>query len=508
MEKFNVHEIKKDLFHDVLNKSADWVWRATPDAIFTYLSPSMKDLTGFEPEELIGKPFVEYAPLLLTEKSIQQVIDSLSKRRNGDFGNDVIRYDLVFKRKDGTEFVGKMCSSSVLNAKGEMVGIQGTTRDTTAQKLLVDELTHSIELFSTFFHDNNNPCCMTDVATGVVMYANASWLNNFDCSLDDIVGCTLSNLGLFEGAGLGDIIERVKASEDLIQSDITLQTKTGEEQFCRVTSFGVDIAGVERVFTSIVDNTNNLRIEEELSKLARFENVNSLVTDLALKLNNQLTGFTAAMNQIKTDKSDLTIDDYIGKTEYAARWLNDFAQELLALTKTKSFKTEFTDLEELLRQTVSLCLHTSQVNYKIIADPDLWHVNIVPEQIKEAINNLIINAKQAMPDGGSIVVTAKNIHSEDSVELSLKPGRYIEVSIADKGIGISDDIDEQIFDAFFSTREDGDGLGLTSARSIIEKHKGQIRRASTSGSGTTFNFYLPADSDKLSLKVIAGKEAT
>lgn len=435
MEHLVIHDIKKDLFHDVLNKSVDWVWRATPDATFTYLSPSLKSMTGFEPGELIGKPFNDYAPLLFSEKSIEIIIESLSKRKRGEFGNEVRRFELVFKRKDGSEFVGEMCSAPVLNSKGERIAIQGTTRDTTAQKVLVDELRNSIELFSTFFHSNNNPCCMTDLVTGVVMYANSSWLNNFDCSLDDIVGCTLSNLGIFEKAGqaeLDDVIDRVKESSDPIQSDIKLLTKTGEEQLCTVTSFSVDIAGVQRVFTSIVDNTNNSKIEKELLKVAKLESANTLAADVAHELRNQLTGVVANLNLARTAKSQSESDEYLDKTEAAATWLGNLTQQLLTFTEIKGSKLEYVDMEELLRKSVSLCLHGSHVTYKINATPDLWRVNVNPEQIKQVINNLIINAQQSMPNGGGITVTAQNILSESNVDLPLKPGRYVKVSVADR----------------------------------------------------------------------------
>lgn len=506
MKQLAVQDITEGYFHDLLNTSVDWVWRATPEAVFTYLSPSLTSMTGFEQEDLIGKSFNDYAPLLLTEQSIELVIESLGKRNTGEFGNAVRRFELVFKRKDGSEFIGEMCSAPVLNSKGEMIAIQGTTRDMTAQKLLVDELRNSIELFSTFFHSNNNPCCMTDLATGMIMYANSSWLSNFNCSLEDIVGCTLSNLGLFGDAGqaeLEDIIERVRKSSNPIQSDVNLLTKYGEEQRCSVTSFSVDIAGVQRAFTSIVDNTNNAKIEIELLKISKLESVNTLVADIAHELSNQLAGFMANLKLAKTAESRGECDKHLEKAELAAAWFSDSTQELLNLTEIKGSKAEYTDLEELLRNSVSLSLHGSRVTYKINADANLWHVNIKHEQIGQVISNLVINAQQAMPNGGCVTVTAQNIVNETDADLPVKPGRYVKVSIADMGIGFSKEIESKIFDSFITGKEKSNGLGLASAKSIIEKHKGHIEVTSTTNFGSTFSFYLPADSNKPSLEVVS-----
>ncbi len=506
MKPFAVQDIKKDLFHEVLNASIDWVWRATPEAVFTYLSPSVKTMTGFDSAELIGLPFSVYSPLLLTEKSIEMVIESLSNRNGGKFGNETRRFELVYKRKDGSEFIGEMCSTPVLNSRGEMIAIQGTTRDMTAHKLLINELRNSIELFSSFFHSNTDPCCMTDLSTGAIMYANDSWLNNFDCSLDDVVGCTLSNLGIFGNtsqAELADVINRVRSSSNPIQSNLKVLTKTGEEQLCSVTSFSVDIAGVERVFTSIVDNSSNERIERELLKVAKLESASLLLAGVAHELSNQLTGIITNLSLAKTAESQSASKEYLDKTEAAAAWSRDLTQQLLAFSEIARPKLEYADVGELLRKSVSLCLQGPLVTPKIDIAPDLWRVNINCEQISLVINNLVINAKQAMPNGGGIIITAQNILSESDIDLPLKPGRYIQVSVTDLGIGIPKETESKIFDAFFTSKANASGLGLPSAKSIIEMHKGHIEVTASTSFGTTLSFYLPAEKDRLTLELVS-----
>ena len=380
-----------------------------------------------------------------------------------------------------------MCSAPVLNSRGEMIAIQGTTRDITAQRLLVEELRSSVELFSIFFHSNKSPCCMTDITTGAIVYANSAWLSNFDCSLDEIVGSTLANLGIFGDSGqveLTEVIEKVKANSNPIQSKINLLTKTGEEQVCSVTSFSVDVSGIQRVFTSIVDNTDNERIESELLKVAKLESANTLVGGIAHELSNSLAGVIGNLNLARSATSQSACDEYLDKTEAAASWLSDLTQKLVEFSSIQGSKLEYTDMGNLLRKSVSLSLHESEVSHKIEIAPDLWHVIMNPGQISQVVNNLVINAQQAMPNGGKITVTAQNVYSELLVNSGLKLGRYVKVSIADQGEGLPKEIEGKVFEAFATTKVDSSGLGLASSKSIVEMHKGHIDVAS-SLDGTT-----------------------
>ena len=106
MSELPSQNTNEEIFHDVLNQSVDWVWRATPDAVFTYLSHSLKTMTGFDPEELIGRPFKEYAPLLFTKQSIDKIVESLGKRKGGGI--------LAMRLSDLTWFINAGMAQSLL----------------------------------------------------------------------------------------------------------------------------------------------------------------------------------------------------------------------------------------------------------------------------------------------------------------------------------------------------------------------------------------------------------
>jgi len=140
-------------------------------------------------------------------------------------------------------------------------------------------------------------------------------------------------------------------------------------------------------------------------------------------------------------------------------------------------------------------LHGSKSGFEFSIAEDLWPIEADLGQISQVINNIVINANQAMPEAGIIRITADNLVLEQGCGMQVKPGRYIRISIKDQGTGIAKKDLSKIFDPYFTTKNEGSGLGLAAAYSIIKKHNGHISVNSSLGAGTTFDIYLPA-SDK------------
>jgi two-component system, cell cycle sensor histidine kinase and response regulator CckA len=173
-----------------------------------------------------------------------------------------------------------------------------------------------------------------------------------------------------------------------------------------------------------------------------------------------------------------------------------------------------------VEDSVGFCLSGSSVNYRLDLPDDLLPVEIDRGQLDQAISNLVVNADQAMKEGGTIVVSAQNtVIDESSARVpshlvhasQLAPGTYVCLSITDEGTGIAEENLEKIFDPYFTTKENRNGLGLTAAYSIIKKHDGYITVDSEAGRGTTFCVYLPAaeevpEKEESSIGEIVGNE--
>jgi len=153
-------------------------------------------------------------------------------------------------------------------------------------------------------------------------------------------------------------------------------------------------------------------------------------------------------------------------------------------------------ISQLLKDCTSFILRGTTARGRLSIPDDLWPVDMDAGQISQVIDNLIINACQAMPNGGPVLVRASNAIVREKHHLPIQEGRYVRVSIADQGVGIPKEHVRRIFDPYFTTKVKGSGLGLATSYSIIKRHGGLITVRSKVGVGTTFYFFLPASSDQ------------
>ena len=202
----------------------------------------------------------------------------------------------------------------------------------------------------------------------------------------------------------------------------------------------------------------------------------------------------AKMNLGEAGESKQLIMD----AEKAAFRATRLTKQLLTFSKGGTPVKESASIGEIIEDAVGFCLSGSNCDYRLDLQEDLWAVEVDRGQVDQVINNLVINANQAMPDGGIITVKASNMEIEDRVlsdtasTLPLAPGKYVKVTVQDEGGGIPARDLERIFDPYFSTKPNGSGLGLTTAFSIVKKHGGHMTARSAVGKGSRFVFYLPA----------------
>ncbi len=246
------------------------------------------------------------------------------------------------------------------------------------------------------------------------------------------------------------------------------------------------------------DMTETRKIEEELIKADRLEAIGVLAGGIAHDFNNILTAIlgNVALAKLYAEQDEKTVAR-LTNAEKAALRAQTLTQQLLTIAKGGTPFKQLSSIKELLQDSIAFSLRGSNVRCELDLSHNLWAVDVDEGQISQVINNLIINADQAMPDGGVIEVSAENIglHEGRPEYLSaLKKGDYVKISIRDEGNGIAEDQRQKIFDPYFTTKRHGSGLGLFTSYSIIKKHDGFIDVQSELGVGTTFSVYLPASS--------------
>jgi len=249
-----------------------------------------------------------------------------------------------------------------------------------------------------------------------------------------------------------------------------------------------------------MDITARKRMEEELHKAGKLESLGILAGGIAHDFNNILTAVVGNISLAKTRIESQSIAwKRLHEAEKASLRAKDLTRQLLTFVAGGAPIKKAASIKEILRDSASFALRGANVRCRFQIAEDLWPVEVDEGQMVQVINNLIINATQAMPEGGTVDVCAENITLTSSLP-PLEKGAYVRIDIADQGTGISPEHLSKIFDPFFTTKAQGSGLGLATTYSIINKHEGHIVVESKPEQGTTFNIYLPASIQSVPIK--------
>ncbi len=243
----------------------------------------------------------------------------------------------------------------------------------------------------------------------------------------------------------------------------------------------------------LFDITERKRQEEERLKLDKLEALGILAGGIAHDFNNLLTALLGNITLL-TLTADLpeAARKSLEAAEQACLRAQGLAQQLLTFAKGGAPVKQITPVAPLLQEAITLALAGSKCRAHCSLPADLWAVHVDPGQVRQALQDILINAHQAMPMGGSITITAANLQVTEADGLPLAPGPYVRVALSDQGPGIDPALLTKIFDPYFTTKPGGSGLGLATAFSILQRHGGYLTASSTLGEGATFTLYLPA----------------
>jgi nitrogen-specific signal transduction histidine kinase/CheY-like chemotaxis protein len=238
------------------------------------------------------------------------------------------------------------------------------------------------------------------------------------------------------------------------------------------------------------------RLQAELERSSRLESLGVLAGGIAHDFNNLLTVITGNLSLARTDDAiPEETRHWLAESERAAVRARDLTQQLLTFAKGGDPVRAATRLEDVVREAAAFALHGAKVRGEFEIAPDLWPADVDRGQISRVVHNIIINANQAMPDGGVIRIALRNEQVSEP-RAGLAPGRYVRLSFADSGAGISAENLPRIFEPYFTTKQQGSGLGLATVYSIVRKHQGRVEATSQSGRGTTFVVWLPAAAER------------
>jgi PAS domain S-box-containing protein len=384
---------------------------------------------------------------------------------------------------------------------GKLLGLIGICRDINELKFAQQEAEEERERLSVTLQSIGDGVITTNVA-GKIVFINraAEQLTGWDNA--DAVGKSSSEVfRIFDEKAGGEVLDPVakilRAGKRLdLSRDAVLENKNGTK--LSIADSGAPIRDRDSQIIGVViifrDITREKKMDQERVKIRKLESVGILAGGIAHDFNNLLSAILgnielASSGVAEKSKVWFLLADAQKATERATK----LTYQLLTFSKGGEPIKERTSLPDLISESANFVLHGSLVSCTFSFTDDLWTIHADSGQISQVIQNIILNAKDAMPHGGQISVTCRNVDDLASgLLLRRHKGNFVQITIQDTGAGIRQEIIESIFDPYFTTKKEGNGLGLAICHSIIKKHGGHITVHSEPQQGTTFSIYLPA----------------
>jgi len=486
------------------------------------ISPSVKEVTGYKPEEVIGK----YARDLIKNPSVRYTVFEILNK-NGkvrDFEIDVLN-------KKGEIINVSLSSQFIYGENGQPVAIENVMRDITGRKKAEQQLKESEEKFRTISEQSLMGIIIFQ--DDKVKYANRNAANIFDITPQEMMSFDISAIKRFVHPDYEEFIydqirKKFAGETDTLSEYIyKIVTKQKEEKWIKQYSKIINYQGAPGDLVTIIDITEqkqmeeiSKKLEEQLFQAQKMESIGRLAGGIAHDFNNILTsvmGYAEMLKMKYIDPSTIegkAVDIIYKGTERAA----NLTRQLLGFARGGKYNPETIDVNEIIKDAVKVSEKIFEKNIEVEYDfsYSVKTVEVDRTQIIQVLTNLIINAKDAMPMGGNIIFKTENFRANKKFaehNQEFKNTDYVKITVKDTGIGMTSEIREHIFEPFFTTKGKGKGtgLGLATVYGIIKNHNGHISCNSKPGEGTSFEIYLPASEkkitkdDDLKEKILTGK---
>ncbi|MBE9532212.1 MAG: PAS domain-containing protein, partial [Proteobacteria bacterium] len=362
--------------------------------------------------------------------------------------------------------------------------------------------------------DNSTTVIYVKDSEGKYLLINSIYEELFHVDRKDIIGMTdfdIFNKEMAKAFQENDL--KVLKTNESIEFEETVPYDTGEHTYISIKFPLRDSEGNPYAVCGIsTDITERTHAEADHLKMQKLESIGVLAGGIAHDFNNLLTGIlgNVSFSMMGLDPKE-KIYERLKEAERASLIARDLTQQLMTFSKGGAPITETLSINDIIREPAELALRGSNKKCEFHLAEGLPFVEADATQISQVINNLAINADHAMDEGGVIKISTKKVSITEKDKLPVKDGDYILIKVEDEGAGIPVELTSKVFDPYFTTKENGSGLGLASVYSIIVKHDGHIELKSELGLGTTFNIYLPASkktevkSTKKETKIIYGE---
>lgn len=488
------------------DNASDVIWTRDMNFNLTYLSPSFETLTGYSIEESMALPDSERMTPTSLELMVNIFEEELKLEAQGNADPSRARtMEIEMIRKDGSTVWIEVTIKFIRNQTGQAVGMLGISRDVSDRKQAEKALQQSEERYRAMMESMKDPVyiCSQDYR---VEYMNPAMIKR--------TGRDATGESCFKALHDRDkkcpwcLYDKVQLGE-LAESDIVSPKDNRSYHVSQTPIVRKD--GSVSAMTVFRDTTDIIQLETQLRQSQKMEAIGILAGGVAHDFNNILTTIIgnaslALMDVVEDESLRKDIEDIKIAGERAAA----LTRQLLAFSRKQIVQPELQDLNELLTGIEKMIgrLIREDIEILVIPESGLWQIEIDPGQMEQVVMNLVVNARDAMANGGKLTIETANIDLDEKYFrqhgiVEAHPDAYVMLAVSDTGIGMDKETQEHIFDPFYTTKEigKGTGLGLSTVYGIVKQNNGFIWFCSEPGQGSTFKIYLPKAKEEVKEEV-------
>jgi two-component system cell cycle sensor histidine kinase/response regulator CckA len=474
------------LFH--ANPAALWVFdRET--LRFLMVNEAAIRHYGYSQGEFLSMTIADIRP----EEDVPRLLDSISENEMGLSQVELWRH----RKKDGSLIDVEVTSHVIAMDGKNAVLVQ--SHDVTAQRKYEENLRQSEERFAKAFRSSPIAISISTENEGAYLDANDTFFKMMGYEREEIIGRTSQELGVwFDPHDRAELMLQIGQSRAK-DFETRFRTKSGEERQVRISGERILLKGRPCLLANTLDVTESRRLEEQFRQAQKMEAVGRLAGGVAHDFNNLLSvmiGYSE-LAQLKA-QPDALISGDLNQIKKAAEKAVSLTRQLLAFSRQQVLEPRILNLNTVVHNLSQMLLRLVGEDVSLVLKPTepLGSVRADLGQIEQVLMNLVVNARDAMPQGGKIVIETANVDLDDTYRQqhpSVEPGWYVMLSLSDTGCGMDAKTVAKIFEPFFTTKPagKGTGLGLSTVYGIVKQSGGHVFAYSETGHGATFKIYFP-----------------
>jgi two-component system cell cycle sensor histidine kinase/response regulator CckA len=502
----------EERYRRIVDEATEIIYRISPAGYFTFVNPTAAAVVQRSVQECLNLYFLSLIRKDYAEEASRFYLEQMRQK------NPVSYFEFPAVLPDGSEvWIGQNVQLVIEN--GKVVELQALGRDITARKKIEQQLLDSERRYRLLFEANPHPMWVYDFETLSFLTANNAAIQSYGYSLEDFLSMTIldirtpderqrpnDHLSKRDSGALPETWKQLKKDGSIIDVEINafpVIFDGKKAELITATDVTARLRAQCDLAATAIENVRLLEVErdkeEQLRQSQKMEAVGQLAGGIAHDFNNLLTAITGYSEMtLRRLEPESPVRRNVEEIKKAGLRAADLTRQLLAFSRKQALQPKVLDINSVVSEVDKLLrrLIGEDIELFTFLTPDLGRVMADPGQVEQVLMNLVVNARDAVAEGGKITIETANVYLDDDYarkHASVESGAYVLLAVSDTGSGMDAATQGRIFEPFFTTKgvDKGTGLGLSTVYGVVKQSGGSIWVYSEVGKGTSFKVYLP-----------------